>query len=81
MEKATITIDLADDVDRWQWRCPRGHTQWEAVNRHFWCAACARQSWGNTEPEFDELVNWRTRERVPRASIELLERDAAPIDA
>ena len=81
MDATRVEIDLADDTDRWAWRCPQGHTQWEPTNSHFWCAACAHEAWGEAEPEFDALVNWRTRERVPRPSIVLVEGDAGPIGA
>ena len=81
MDAETVRIDLADDVDRWEWRCPEGHTQWEPTNRHFWCATCSRQPDPHLDPTFNELVNWRTRETVPRDQIRLVEFDADPLGA
>lgn len=66
----TVTIDLEDEIDRWEWRCPNGHTQWEPTNHHWWCAACAR-SWEG-DGVFHELVSVKTGEAVERDHIVLL---------
>jgi hypothetical protein len=65
---ARYEIDLDYTIDRWKWRCPRGHTSWEPTNCHFYCTACADQaSQGEpVEPTFEELTNQQTGETVPR---------------
>jgi hypothetical protein len=67
------TIDLDDESDRWQWRCPAGHTRWEPTNEHFYCLSCSRQaSQGEDyDPTFEELYNTKTGETVARAHIRL----------
>ena len=67
-------IDLSDESDRWEWRCPVGHTAWEPTNFHFWCRQCAR-SWSHNddiEPEFQQLRNDRTDELVAREDVRLV---------
>jgi len=66
----TVEIDLDDQVDRWKWRCPRGHTSWEPTNNHFWCRKCA-SAW-DVDPEFDELTNDRTGDSYQRDQVELV---------
>jgi hypothetical protein len=67
------TINLDDETDRWQWRCPAGHTRWEPTNQHFYCQTCARQAsqGAAVEPAFTELYNTKTGKRVPREHIRL----------
>ena len=67
-----VEIDLDEETDRWQWRCPAGHRSWEPTNYHFWCAQCARRTDPKAEPEFQELRNVRTEETVPRDEVELV---------
>jgi len=64
-----VKIDLDDQLDRWKWRCPRGHTTWEPTNNHFWCEKCAR-AW-DVDPEFEELTNDKTGESYPREQVTL----------
>jgi hypothetical protein len=66
-----VDIDLDDEVDRWKWRCPAGHTSWEATNEHFWCRNCARSLDEDVAAEFDELRNAATGETVGRDEIRL----------
>lgn len=54
-----ITIDTEDPVQRWRFRCPQGHTQWEPTNFHWWCAECARNH-QQIDPEFTKLVDKKT---------------------
>ena len=67
-----VEIDLDEETDRWQWRCPAGHRSWEPTNYHFWCAQCARGNDPKAEPEFQKLRNVRTEETVPRDEVELV---------
>jgi 5-methylcytosine-specific restriction endonuclease McrA len=56
------TINVDDSMDRWRYRCPYGHTNWEPTNSHFWCQACSRASKHDDDiyPSFDTLVDQRT---------------------
>jgi hypothetical protein len=63
-------IELDDELDRWKWVCPRGHRDWEPTNRHFWCASCARSY--DVDPEFSELHNRKTGERLDRDDLILM---------
>ena len=67
-----VEIDLDEETDRWQWRCPVGHRSWEPTNFHFWCQQCARTLDEKVDPEFAELRNVRTDETVPRDEVELV---------
>lgn len=67
-----VEIDLDEETDRWQWRCPAGHRSWEPTNYHFWCAQCARSNDTDAEPEFEELRNVRTDETFERDEVELV---------
>ncbi len=67
-----VEIDLDEETDRWQWRCPAGHRSWEPTNYHFWCAQCARGKHPKAEPEFDELRNVKTGDLVERDEVELV---------
>lgn len=71
--KPVVMIDTSDELDRWKWRCPAGHTNWEPTNEHFYCAQCARQAeqGADVEPEFDQLRNARTNELRERDEIEI----------
>ena len=66
-----VTIHLEDETDRWEWRCPRGHAQWEPTNFHFFCATCSRHP--DADPSFDELVSAKTGERVAREDVRLVD--------
>jgi len=64
-----VEIDLDDELDRWKWRCPRGHRSWEPTNEHFWCSKCA-SAW-DVDPEFEELTNDRSGESYEREQVTL----------
>jgi len=78
MPEISIRIDLNDDADRWRYRCPAGHTQWTAVNHHFWCAACAK-GWQDVDPVFEELHDLKTGETIHRDRIAFVEKRPSPI--
>ena len=67
------TIILSDRGDRWRFRCPQGHANWEPTNHHFWCQTCAgaAEHGVDVEPEFAELHDLRSGELVERERIEL----------
>lgn len=68
-EHMSETIQLGVDTERWRWVCPRGHRSWEATNRHFWCARCARNY--ESDGVFEELRNTATGESFERDEIQL----------
>jgi len=74
----TTTIELNDEMDRWRYRCPRGHTTWEPTNNHFWCAECAKR-YGDVDPAFDELHDQQSGEVYERDQVQLLTK-AGPYD-
>lgn len=68
---SSVEIDADDDADRWRYVCPRGHRSWEPTNNHFWCKRCSElaEQGVDVDPEFDELVDRRTRETFAREEI------------
>ena len=66
-----IRIETDDATQRWRFRCPAGHVNWEATNQHFWCRECARSLDDGHEPEFDELRDVKTGDLYRRSEIEL----------
>lgn len=62
-------IDLDDETDRYRYRCPKGHASWEPTNEHFYCASCAQHH--DADSAFEELVDHKTRERLPREQVKL----------
>jgi len=70
MSDEQTKIELNDETDRWRYRCPQGHTNWEPTNHHFWCASCARK-W-EVDPEFDELLDQETGKVYERDQVQLL---------
>jgi hypothetical protein len=72
-------VDLTDRHDRWRYTCPRGHTDWEPTNHHFWCASCARAG-PETEGRFDTLHDRRTGDEHPREDVRLVTGTGGPFD-
>lgn len=72
-----VTIDRRTDADRWRYRCPRGHTDWDRTNNHIWCRGCRRQAEAgeDVDPEWYELVDERTGETIPWSAVEVRERE------
>jgi hypothetical protein len=64
-----VVINADDPTARWRWRCPNRHCDWEPTNNHVWCATCA--SLHGVDPEYWELVDTKTGERVPWGAVEL----------
>lgn len=31
-------------IEKWRYRCPRGHTGWEVTGRAFWCPQCYQRA-------------------------------------
>lgn len=70
-DSVRLTIDTDDPVQRWRYRCPRGHTAFEPTNHHWYCSECARRH-DDVDPEFTELVD--------KESGEVFERDEVRIE-
>lgn len=66
-----LTLDTDDELQRWRYRCPRGHSQFEPTNHHWWCAACA-SSHEDIDPEFTQLVDKKTGESYERDEVRVL---------
>lgn len=69
MAGARTTIDIDDDLDRWAWRCPRGHARWVPRRTHWWCHRCASEVHANETGAFEELRSARTGETVRREEV------------
>lgn len=70
--EATTEIDLSDELDRRRYGCPRGHVNWEPWDSYLWCASCARDCW-DVDPQFDEILDKKTGETIPRARVRFIE--------
>lgn len=66
-----LTLDTDDALQRWRYRCPRGHTQFQPTNHHWYCVECAR-SHNDVDPEFTELVDKQTGEVYERDEVEVV---------
>jgi hypothetical protein len=64
-----VVLDRTDPAARWRFRCPNGHADWDPTNSHLWCATCAGLH--DVDPEYWELLDTKTGERVPWAAVEL----------
>ena len=70
-----VEIDRTNASERWRYRCPRGHVNWDRTNNHIWCQGCRRQheAGEDVDPEWYELVDAKTGERVPWSAVEVVE--------
>lgn len=69
-EQSRLTIDTEDEIQRWRYRCPRGHTAWEPTNHHWYCSECARCH-DDVDPSFTELVDKQTGRVYERDEINI----------
>lgn len=65
-----LILDTDDELQRWRYRCPRGHTQFQPTNHHWYCVECARRH-DDVDPEFTELVDKRTGEVYERDEVKV----------
>ena len=65
-----LSIDTDDPTQRWRYRCPRGHSQFEPTNHHWYCVECA-QSHEDWDPEFTQLVDKRTGDVYERDEVNI----------
>lgn len=74
--RPSFTVDLSKASERWRWRCPNGHRgkAWSPTNSHVYCYSCKRQmdAGNDISPEHYELVDDKTGETVPFASLEFI---------
>lgn len=72
--RETVEIDR-EGPDRYRWRCPRGHVNWDRTNNHIWCQQCRRQAEAgeDVDPEWFEIVDEKTGEEIPWSAIEVVE--------
>lgn len=69
-----VIVDKGSEPERWRYRCPRGHTDWEPWNSHGWCRSCARQSrhQPDVDPEIYEIVDDATGESIAWSRVRVL---------
>lgn len=67
-----LVLDTDDEIQRWRYRCPRGHTQFEPSNHHWYCAECATSPDPEIDPEFTKLVDKKTGESYERDEVRVL---------
>lgn len=74
-----IEIDTRYAAERWRYVCPRGHIDWRATPDGFVCHACESDGENGAAAEatangrFAVLLDRRTRERIPRERIRVVE--------
>ncbi|MFB6299102.1 MAG: hypothetical protein ABEH65_02460, partial [Halobacteriales archaeon] len=58
---------------KWRFVCPKGHSNWFPIDGVFRCQTCAEQARldPEIEPEFEQLKDQETGERVDREQIVL----------
>ncbi|RLM53161.1 hypothetical protein DVK02_14820 [Halobellus sp. Atlit-31R] len=69
MSRRRLKVD--DEADRWRFRCPAGHRNWEATNNHFFCQSCSRSQDPDHDPVFHELRDLQTGELIDRDELVL----------
>ena len=69
-----VAIDRRNESERWRYRCPNGHVNWDRTNNHIWCQGCRRQAEAGEDvnPEHFEIVDARTDETIPWSAVEIL---------
>jgi hypothetical protein len=67
-------INIDDEMDRWRFRCPQGHANWEPTNHHYWCQACSRAARHDEtiDPTFEQLLDKRTGDRLARDEVTIV---------
>lgn len=59
-----VKIDRSDDLDRMRYRCPNNHTRWSPTNNHVFCNSCAKHADPGEGPEYYEILDSKTGERI-----------------
>lgn len=70
-----VEIDRSDHVERYRWRCPNGHIDWDRTNNHIWCRGCLRQheAGEDVDPEHYAVVDAKTGEEISWSAVEVLD--------
>jgi len=60
---ASVSIDLSDATERWQYTCPNGHRNWRPTNSHVYCDACNEQGddadhWSIIDQRDGSTIDW-----------------------
>jgi len=68
-----VMIDRSVEAERWRYRCPRGHVNWDRTNNHVWCQGCRRQAEAgvDVDPEWYKIVDEQTGEEIPWSAVEV----------
>lgn len=66
-------------AERYRWRCPRGHVDWDRTNSHVWCRSCRREAeqGADVDPEWHEIVDARANETIAWTRVDVIERPRA----
>ncbi len=65
-----IEIDTRYAAERWRYICPMGHIDWRVTEEGFVCPACEQT---REDGRFSALLERRSRERIPRERIRVVE--------
>ena len=63
-------LRIDDEFEANRLQCPRGHGSVGPTNNHWWCPSCARH-WDDVDPEFDEVIDTKTGEKIGRDEVVL----------
>lgn len=65
-----IHIDATNEIDRWRYTCPHGHTlgKISAYNASYYCPTCARSHKIDT-PTWTTIIDRRTGEEIPFSQV------------
>lgn len=63
--RPTVTISTKGH-EKWRYRCPQGHCNWDRTNNHGWCPECAAAAAQgvDVDPEFWFVVDQKTGEEI-----------------
>lgn len=62
-------VVIQEREEKWRYRCPNGHANWDTTNSHIWCPSCSRQH--DADPEHFQLLDRKTGREVSRDEIQL----------
>jgi hypothetical protein len=71
----TVVVDRTDERQRWRYRCPNGHTDWDRTNNHIWCPSCLRahEHGADVDPEHWAIVDEARGEEIEWARVRVVE--------
>lgn len=60
---------------RYRWRCPGGHIEWDRTNSHIWCRRCRREAerGRDIDPEHYAIVDDKTGETIAWERVKIVE--------